>query len=289
MVGAIEHLIDHLRIEDVGDDQRAQRALGIVRLLVRGEHRDERSVRIENPRLDVPREIGIDQIERVPVVRRSVQCPSADDAQAVQICRPLEERAPLERRTSSVEKLARGDERIVHGEIGDQWEGHLAGEPERNEPLGESALMLHHRIGILRQLGEVAPILTPLIREEHRAPDGDPVGLDMVGQVSGLGERIRLETRMVGQPPEVDILPVHPVEDIVEGTHRAVPGVIREHDLVELRDSVGHLLETELVAPDVEAAVLAFDDLVAHRVQFLPPGSGELPIHHGDDVLVLTS
>ena len=135
-------------------------------------------------------------------------------------------------------------------------------------------------------LRELAPVPRPRVRQEHLAPHRDPVRLQVVRQVARLSVNGCGSTRPWSvMPQKCSALLVHSLEHGPERPHRPEPRVVREHDLVELRDRGADVVEAVLVAPDVEAAFVADEDLVGDRLELRAPGIRQRAVDDDDDAV----
>ena len=162
-------------------------------------------------------------------------------------------------------------------------EGRLSREAAVTERLCEHDLVLLNGVFVAREHRQLRPVVPPLRRLVHAAAHGDPERLQMLGQHPRSGERVGLEARVVGHPPEVELPGIHPLEHRRERAHRAEPRVVAQHDLVVLIELVAEVCKHRLVPTDVEAGVLAHDDLVAHTRKRGPAPLGELAVDDHDD------
>ena len=132
---------------------------------------------------------------------------------------------------------------------------------------GEHGLVPLHRVGVAFDHRHIVPIILQFRGLDKALAVDDEMGLDVhrqiVIKVLAL-EGVRLCAVVDRQTPEIEILIFpHGVKHFLERAHRTHQGRVRHDDLVkfsELRPAVR--IQRRFVGPDVEALVLAHDDVV---------------------------
>ena len=157
----------------------------------------------------------------------------------------------------------------------------VGGEAEALEALGEGRLMHADRLGVTGDLGHLVPVLL----ERPARDEGTAVGVEMRLDVTGYvalrsgPERVEVDLVEPGDPPEVDVPPGHLGVHLGEGVHRPHDRGVEQNDLVEFGQALPAVgLHGRLVRPDVEADVLAQNDLVGEAGQFRVALRGQIPV-----------
>ena len=161
----------------------------------------------------------VDQVDRIAGLLRDVEGPLADHREAVQKGGHWKNGRRLSVGQPASSSCARIQDRVILGEACDDGERHFSDEPVVGEVLREHTLMLHDGIRVGVHRWQLRPVSLPLVGEEHRAPDADPVRLQVVWQIAGERERMRLHPCVIRHTPEVQLPAVHAIEHGTERTH----------------------------------------------------------------------
>ena len=213
----------------------------------------------------VVNDVGQDEVLAVARPRSILKQLPADDGLPVLVERVVEEGATLEQ-GAAVGQQCRGllDGRVVRA-VAVHGEGDLVGVAEVGEVAGETRLVPLDGVAVGGDRRHLLPVGTEGGVRQELAAHGDPVGLDVAGQLAPGQEGVGVHDIMLGHAPEGDVVPVLGAgENLLPGAYGGVVGVVGQDELVEVGEPVPtEVLQSCAVGADVEPLVGALDDLVA--------------------------
>ena len=210
-------------------------------------------------------DVGQDEVLAVTRLRGAGQQLPADDALTVLVERVVEEGPALEQGAAvRQERRSLLDGRVVRA-VAVHGEGDLVGVAEVGEVAGETRLVPLDGVAVGGDRRHLLPVGTEGGVRQELAAHGDPVGLDVAGQLAPGQEGVGVHDIMLGHAPEGDVVPVLGAgENLLPGAYGGVVGVVGQDELVEVGEPVPtEVLQSCAVGADVEPLVGALDDLVA--------------------------
>ena len=214
-------------------------------------------------------DVGQDEVLAVAGGHGGLQQLPADDGLTVLVERVVEEGAALEQ-GAAVGQQRRGllDGRVLRA-VAVHGEGDLPGVAELGEVAGEARLVPLDGVAVGGDRRHLLPVLTEGRVRQEPAAHGDPVGLEVAGQLALGQEGVRTHGGVLGHAPEGDVAPVLGAgEDLLPGPQRRVVGVVGQDELVEVGEPVpAQVLQAGPVGAGVESLIGALEDLIAAGLQ----------------------
>ena len=282
---AVEDLVGHIGVENVGDHEDLQGGGGIQGGLVGARRDDGRQARVghEVTRTRGAREVREDQVSVVAGLFRQLQHVRADDRVAVQVERVMEEVAALENRAAVREQHRRVVEDGVARGVVLSRVGHDVRVAEVAEVLREARLVPLDRVVVGTDRRHLVPVLAEVRGAEQRVAHGDPVGLDVARHAGGCQEGVGAHLVVFGDAPEVHRSGgLDAVEEVLPRVDGREEGVVEKDQLVNLAEAIpAEAGDAVAVSAHIKAGVFPLEDLGGAREEALP--SGVVQSRVGDD------
>ena len=286
---AVEDLVGHVGVEDVGDGEDLEGGGRIQGGLVGARRDDGRQARVrhEVARTRGAREVCQDQVRVVARPLSQLQHVRADDGVAVQVERVVEEVTTLENR-AAVREQQRGviEDGVTRGVVLTRV-GHDVRVAEVPEVLREARLVPLDGVVVGANRGHLVPVLTEVRGAEQRVAHGNPVGLDVPRHTGGGQEGVGAYLVMFGDAPEVDRPGgLHAVEEVLPRVDGREEGVVKEDQLVDLTEAIpAEARDAVAVSAHVEAGIFPLEDLGGTLQEALTRGVVQRRVGDDEDLV----